>query len=79
MSLYLAESKGLNRNPDIYEKAGAFRLPRRHHFGAVIAHIAPSKQGQVTGKLGRMTVGEKWGHPVRLVRFYISLNESCFA
>jgi len=37
--LRLKWSKGLNRNPDIYEKAGAFRHPRRRHFGAIIASV----------------------------------------
>src|SRR6266540_5021020 len=36
ISLYLSKSKGLNRNPDIYGKAGPFRNPIHHHFGAVI-------------------------------------------
>src|SRR6266498_1644044 len=35
--LYLAEPKGLIRNPDIYETVGALRHPRHHHWGAVIA------------------------------------------
>jgi hypothetical protein len=35
--LYLAEPKGLIRNPDIFEKVGALRRPRHHHLGAVIA------------------------------------------
>ena len=37
ISLHLIEYNRLNRNPEIYEKAGAFRHTRYLHFGAIIA------------------------------------------
>jgi hypothetical protein len=37
ISLHLTEHNRLNRNPEIYERAGAFRNTRYLHFGAIIA------------------------------------------
>jgi hypothetical protein len=52
--LYLAKSNGLNGNPDIYEKAGAFRHLRHHQFGAVIApYIIPNPSIRIAHPIGR--------------------------
>jgi len=37
ISLHLVEYNRLNRNLEIYEKAGTFRQTRYLHFGAIIA------------------------------------------
>jgi hypothetical protein len=55
ISLYLAKSNGLNGNPDIYEKAGAFRHLRHHHFGAVIAlYVTPNPSIKIARPMGRL-------------------------
>jgi len=55
ISLYLAKSNGLNGNPEIYEKAGAFRHLRHHHFGAVIAiYVTPNPTIKITRPMGRL-------------------------
>ena len=56
--LYLAEPKGLIRNPYIYEIVESFRRPRHHHLGAVIAlPIAHAKLSSTARVSKRMTDG----------------------